>query len=89
MLNCRGEDSVELEWAMSTDRGTTWTAISRGTTIVGDNPHYEIETEYNGDTQGVYNLKIIGLIFEDAAMYRCDHWVSSQNAYAFLIVLGK
>ena len=90
VLPCKTSDGSTLDWAKSDDRGISWVNIARGDQVIDDPEKYEVDTtEDDVITPGVYHLRILGLDLEDAAIYRCQHWILSENAYAHVIALGN
>ncbi len=89
-LLCKTSDGAELYWAKSDDRGQSWTYIAIGDEVIGDPEKYEVDTtENNVTTPGVYNLRILDLVLQDAALYRCQHLILFENVYAHAIVMGE
>ncbi len=83
VLPCKSSDGGLLSWAVSSDRGDTWTNIAFGDDVVGNNPHYDIISTEAGE----YNLQILNLTLEDGALYQCQHLIMSKYAYANLVVM--
>ena len=85
-LQCGLTDSTQLVWGLSPDDNSIFVDVADS--VNGVYPGFE--NKYTLTNVGnTYTLMVLNAKYTDGTQYRCRSQISSANAYAEVIILGK